>query len=207
MISYVIKCPCMQGRNFFSNKKSAIVCLVSLLIIFMSGFAIASSDAEYEPKGWVTTDTYRVMNFVVLAAALFLLLRKPVSQGLGSRIKGIEDELNELETRKKAAEAELARYSDKLAELDGETEKIIAEYIRQGNEAKARILKEAESAAVKLETQARRGIENEFEKARNNLKEEILEKAFVKAENIIKSKITAKDQNSLIGEYLKKVVA
>ena len=207
MVLSVRKWPGVICKKLFLNKKSAIIFFVALFVIWTGGLATASSGGEHEPKGWVATDTYRVMNFAVLAIALFLLLRKPVSDGLSSRIKGIEDELNELEARKKAAQKELSRYQDNLDKLDQETEKLIAEYVRQGNEAKERILKEAESAAVKLEEQARRNIENEFKKAGIKLKEEILEKALVKAEEMIKSKITAEDQDRLVDEYLKKVVA
>ena len=207
MVLSVRKWPGVICKKLFLNKKSAIIFFVALFVIWTGGLATASSGGEHEPKGWVATDTYRVMNFAVLAIALFLLLRKPVSDGLSSRIKGIEDELNELEAGKKAAEMELSRYQDKLDKLDQEAEKLIAEYVRQGNDAKERILKEAESAAVKLEEQARRNIENEFKKARIKLKEEILEKALVKAEEMIKSKITAEDQDRLVDEYLKKVVA
>ncbi len=207
MGSSIIKWPSVICKKLFLNKKSVIIFFVALSVIWMGGLATASSGGEHGPKGWVATDTYRVMNFAVLAIALFLLLRKPVSDGLSSRIKGIKDELNELEAGKKAAEMELLRYQDKLDELDQETEKLIAEYVRQGNDAKERIMKEAESAAVKLEEQARRNIENEFKKARIKIKEEILEKALVKAEEMIKSKITAEDQDRLVDEYLKKVVA
>ncbi|MCD6224980.1 MAG: ATP synthase F0 subunit B [Deltaproteobacteria bacterium] len=207
MVLSVRKWPGVICKKLFLNKKSAIIFFVALFVIWTGGLATASSGGEHEPKGWVATDTYRVMNFAVLAIALFFLLRKPLSDGLSSRIKGIEDELNELEARKKAAQKELSRYQDNLDKLDQETEKLIAEYVRQGNEAKERILKEAESAAVKLEEQARRNIENEFKKAGIKLKEEILEKALVKAEEMIKSKITAEDQDRLVDEYLKKVVA
>ncbi len=207
MMSDFVKLPGVICNFFRSNKKSVISFLVALFIIMGSSFAMATSGGEHEPKGWVKEDTYRVMNFAVLAIALFFLLRKPVSDGLSSRAKGIEDELNELDAAKKAAEQELARYQDRLDKLEQETEKLIAEYVRQGNEAKARILKEAEVAALKLERQARRNIENEFKSARAKLKEEILEKAIVKAEALIKSKITAEDQNRLVNEYLEKVVA
>ena len=81
------------------------------------------------------------------------------------------------------------------------------EYIKQGNEAKARIIEAAKDSAVKLEEQAKRNIEHEFQKARQELQAEIIEKALVKAEEIINSKITEDDQNRLVDEYLDKVVA
>ena len=156
---------------------------------------------------WMATDTYKVMNFAVLAIGLFFLLKKPVSQALNARIDGIREQLEELEAQKKAAEDELAKYNEKLATLEGEAETIVAEYVRQGEEAKARILSEAEKTAEKLEEQAKRNIENEFKKAKEDIQAEIIDKALLKAEEIIKSKISDDDQNSLVDEYLDKVVA
>jgi F-type H+-transporting ATPase subunit b len=148
-----------------------------------------------------------VINFTVLAVGLFLLLRKPVKQALNDRIQGIKDQLADLENKKKEAEAELARYNEKFQELDKESEKLIAQYIQQGEDAKAKILKEAEAAAEKLEEQARRNIENEFKKAKQQLREEVLDEALSKAESLIKNKISKNDQERLIDEYLDKVVA
>ena len=172
-----------------------------------SGVVAASGGGEQGSKGWVATDTYKVMNFAVLAIGLFLILRKPVSQALNDRIKGIKEQLSELEEKKEEAEKKLAEYNEKFLKLDKEAEQIVAEYIKQGNEAKTRILKEAESAALKLEEQAKKNIENEFKKAKSKLHEEILEQALVKAEDIIQNKITSKDQDKLVNEYLEKVVA
>ena len=189
------------------HKRSAVMVVTVLALLGFIGIALASSGAEGGAKGWVATDTYRVMNFAVLAGALFLLLRKPVSQALDARIKGIKEQLSELEAKKKEAEKQLAAYNEKYANLEQEAERLIAEYIRQGNEAKVRILAEAQTAAEKLQEQARRNIEHEFKQAKVKLQEEILEKALVKAEELIKSKITVQDQEKLVDEYIEKVVA
>jgi F-type H+-transporting ATPase subunit b len=158
-------------------------------------------------KGWVETDWFRVINFVVLAGILFFVLRKPVAEALGSRIEGIKAQLADLEAQKEDAEKKLSAYNEKLSQLEKEAEKIVSDYIQQGNEAKARIIQEAETAAEKLQSQARRNIEHEFERAKQQLQQEVLEKSLVKAEEIIKGKITAKDQNRLVDEYLAKVVS
>lgn len=158
-------------------------------------------------KGWVSTDTYRVMNFAVLAVALVFLLRKPLTQALNGRIKGIQEQLEDLEARKAAAERQLAEYNQKFAQLDQEAEKMLAEYARQGEEARARILQEAEAAAEKMKLQARRNIEHEINRAKARLQAEVTEKALAKAEELIRRQITANDQEKLVDEYLKKVVA
>jgi F-type H+-transporting ATPase subunit b len=182
----------------------AVILLMGLAPAYASG---GEGGHGAESKPWMMTDTAKVLNFAVLAIGLFLVLRKPVSQALSDRIKGIKDELEELESRKAQVEKQLAEYNTKLATLDQEAEQVIAEYIRQGEEAKERILAEAASAADKLEEQAKKNIQNEFKQAKENLQAEIVEKALIKAEAVVKEKISAEDQDRLVDEYLAKVVA
>ncbi len=186
---------------------------LTLSVLLMPAFGLCAAESGHGEgsgasgsKGWVATDTYRVMNFVVLAVGLIILLRKPLSKALKSRITGIQDQLSELEEKKKKAESELAQYNEKLSHLDKEAEKIVTEYVKQGNEAKIKILKEAESAARKLEEQAKKNIEHEFKLAKEKLQSEIFEKALAKAEDLLRDKITNDDQDRLVEEYLNKVV-
>jgi len=193
------------------NRCAGLMIVMTTLLLFLAGPAFCSSGGEgggtIGTKGWINTDTYRVMNFAVLAIGLIILLRKPASNALNDRIKGIKEQLYDLETKKLEAEKNLAQYNERLSLLDKEAEKIVAEYIKQGNEAKKRILDAASDAALKLEEQARRNIEHEFKQARSKLKEEVVEKALVMAEEIIKRNVTGKDQEKLVSEYLEKVVA
>ncbi|NQT69234.1 MAG: ATP synthase F0 subunit B [Desulfobacteraceae bacterium] len=201
------KWPGINRKRRIVTKGSMVIGITTLALFCVVGIVLASSGEAGGTKGWVATDTYRVMNFTVLAVALFLVMRKPVSKALNARIKGIEEHLVELEAKKKEAEKQLAAYNEKFATLEQEADKLIDEYIRQGNEAKERILVEAQAAAEKLEEQARRNIEHEFKQTKLKLKEEILVKALAKAEALIKSKISAQDHEKLVEEYLEKVVA
>jgi F-type H+-transporting ATPase subunit b len=203
------------GRHCRSAEKASVAVIVTLLMVLMfsAGLVMAATGGEHGSgesggaKRWVETDWFRVINFVVLAGILFFVLRKPIAQALGSRIEGIKAQLADLEAQKEDAEKKLAAYNEKLSQLETEAEKIVSDYIQQGNDAKARIIQEAEAAAEKLQSQARRNIEHEFERAKLQLQQEILEKSLGKAEEIIKGKITAKDQDRLVDEYLAKVVS
>lgn len=195
-----------RPSGFKTSCRILIGVLIALLCLSLGTAAAASGEAG-GGKGWVATDTYRVMNFVVLLVALIFILRKPISQALSSRIKTIKEQLESLETQKAEAEKKLAQYNDKLSELESEAEKIIQGYIQQGNEAKAKILKEAESTAEKLQLQAKRNIEHEFSKARQELQQEVVEKSLLQAEEMLKKTISDRDQDKLVNEYLDKVVA
>jgi F-type H+-transporting ATPase subunit b len=199
-----------KGRSKGVFAIRVLVCLMLLAAaVAMPGTILASGGehgAEAAAKGWESTDWYRVMNFAVLAVLLFLVVRKPAARALNGRIKTIASELDELESRKAGVEKQLAEYNNRLALLDHEAEQIIAEYIRQGEEAKARILKEAQASAEKLEEQAQKNIEHEFTQAKNVLQKAVMEKALAKAEEIIKTRISGEDQERLVDEYLNKVV-
>jgi F-type H+-transporting ATPase subunit b len=195
-------------RRFGSKKHRTM--LIGILIVFLClsfGAAMAASDADSGSKGWGKQDWFRLMNFVVLAGGLVFILRKPISQALSARITGIQEQLDRLETQRAEAEKKLAQYNEKLSQLESEAAKIVDAYIKQGSEARAKILKEAEKTAEKLRAQARRNIEHEFEKARQKLQQEVVESALHKAEESLKKEITARDQDKLIDEYINEVVA
>jgi F-type H+-transporting ATPase subunit b len=196
----------MRRKGLLQQAGALGIRLLPVLLAALPAIAAASAGGDHGGGGWEATDTYRVMNFVVLAAVLIYLLRKPASQFLSDRIKGIQEQLEELESKKEAAEQKLAEYNERLNKLSSEAEAIIEQYRKQGETARDRILQEAEAAAEKLEEQARRTIAHEFEQAKKELETEVLEKAIAKAEDKLKQSMTAEDQSKLIDEYVDEVV-
>ncbi|SCY79526.1 F0F1 ATP synthase subunit B [Desulfoluna spongiiphila] len=179
---------------------------VALTLTAGAAFASSGGGHAAEAKHWLTTDTARVLNFVVLMGFLFFVLRKPVSNALSGRISTIKDELDTLEKQKADAEKTLAEYETKIATLEDEVEVILGQYRDQGEAAKKRIMEEAELHAVKLEEQAKRNIDHEFKAARADLKAEIMALALSRAEALIQEKINTDDQEKLVDDYLNKVV-
>lgn len=185
--------------------------VVSLLVVFSVllafGSVWASSEGGHGDSGGKVKDLiWRTMNFVVLAGVLIFLLRKPLAQALESRRQGIRDQLDDLERQKQDAEKRLAEYREKLSVLGKEVDKIVAEYIREGEIAKRKIIEEAQVAAEKLQEQAKKNIEHEFQKAKQLLKAEMAGQAVAMAEELIKKHINKEDQERILDEYLTKVV-
>jgi len=194
------------GRN---KELFLVLGFMAILGFVLSSIAFASSDGGHGEvhNAWLTIDTWKVLNFGILAIVGFFIARKPVSEFFSSRAKGIEDEIKELEQKKADAQNKLAEYQAKFKNLDQESKQIVADYIQQGEEAKTRILAEAEAQAEKLEDMAKRNIEQEFKSAKVKLQQEIVEMAMQKAEEVIIASISSDDQERLVDEYLKKVVA
>ncbi len=182
------------------------------LVTFFCGTIVWASGGGGEGAApavshWVTQDTAKALNFALLAIILFFVAKKPVKEFFTSRIKGIEEELTDLEQKKQEAEKKIAALEARLQDLDGESKKIIETYVQQGEEAKKRILTQAQEEATKLEEMAKRNIDMEFKTATAELKKEITEKAILEAEKLIQSSISSKDQDKLVDDYLEKVVA
>jgi len=196
-------------RSRKNKKWLKIVFFISTIAMTMCGIAWASSDGGHGGvhNAWLKVDTWKVLNFGILAVAVFFIAKKPVAEFFSSRAKNIENEIQELELKKADAEKKLAEYQARFKNLDQESKQIVADYIKQGEEAKTRIIAEAEAQAEKLEDMAKRNIEQEFKTAKANLQQQIVEKAMEKAEEVIKASISSDDQDKLVDEYLKKVVA
>jgi F-type H+-transporting ATPase subunit b len=185
-----------------------VILLMTLSLLLAVGSVFASSGGGHGESSFDKKKDllWRTMNFVVLAGALFLLLRKPASQALEARRQGIRNQLDDLEKQKAEAEKELSEYKAKLARLDKEIDQIVAEYVREGEAAKEKILQEAQVAAEKLREQAKKNIEHEFQGARLELMAEMSDQAVKMAETLIKKNISDEDQKRIVDEYLTKVV-
>lgn len=196
--------------NQFRTKRLIVLqLLVFVFFVTLASIAVASSGEGHETvaKHWTGKDWERVMNFTVLIVALFFAIRRPVADALNNRITTIKTQLEDLESKKDEAAKKLAEYEKKIATLDDEAKQILAQYHEQGEAAKMRILEKAAASAEKMKEQAKRNIENEFNAAKQQLQAEMMTKALEKAEELIKKSISAEDQDHLIDDYLKKVVA
>jgi F-type H+-transporting ATPase subunit b len=189
------------------GKARYAVCFVVVLsVLFAAGAVWASSEGGGSGLDKTKDLIWRTMNFVVLAGALIFLLRKPIAQALEARRQGIRDQLDDLEKQKQEAEKQLAEYKTKLSRLEQEVGAIVAEYVKQGEALKEKIIEEAKASAEKLQDLAKKNIEHEFDKAKQELRAEVADQAVAMAEALIKKNVNDEDQNRIIDEYLTKVV-
>ncbi len=195
-------------RNGKNSLLIAILTGVSLLgfaaLCFAStggGGGAHGGNAQYKDFAW------RVLDFAGLAAIIWWALKKANVKGaLADRRAGIEKALTEAVTARDAAEKKLAEYADKLAKANQEIDQIHEVMRKEGQAEKARIIAEANAAAVRIREQAAQAAEQEVLKARTELREEAGRLAVQLAGQTLKEKIEKTDQDRLVGEYLAKVV-
>jgi F-type H+-transporting ATPase subunit b len=149
---------------------------------------------------------WRTVNFVVFAAVLIKLVSKPAKNFFAQRSQDVATTLEELETRLAEATSALKAAETRLHEVAQEREKIIQQYMAEGEMEKAKILDKANMVAERIKEMAALSIQQETQKATHDLREEIVGMATQMATDMIKEKATYADQQGLVEEYLKKVV-
>lgn len=178
---------------------------ILILALTMSALA-ASGEAHHVDSGVLLKDfLYRVFNFAITFGLLAFFLIKPIRLGLSGRREGIEKTLRQAEDARKEAEAKFAEYDSKLARAAGEIEEIYVEIRREGELERQKILANAQEMATKIRQEAERTAANEIAKAKAELRQEAAQMAVRIAEDILRQKVTAQDQDRLVNEYMQKV--
>jgi F-type H+-transporting ATPase subunit b len=154
----------------------------------------------------ITDFIWRTVNFLVFAAILIKLVAKPAKGFFAKRSQEIAQTLEDLEAKKMSALEALKEAEARLALVDAEREKIIQQYLAEGEMEKAKIVEKAEMVAARIKEMASMSIQQETKKAVQDLKQEVVDLATQLAEDLIKEKVTYADQQQLVEEYLKKVV-
>lgn len=178
------------------------------LVFGLAAVAYASSDAggaEAHGLNWKDF-LFRVVNFVLVFGVIAKLAGKKIVGFFRGRGEAIENQLSELESRKAEAAKRLAEIEASISNLSAEKARIEDEYRRQGEALRDSIVAAAEEKAVQIKEQAVSAAAAEARVAMQDLRAQLAESVVAAAKASLEKKLTAKDQDKLVDEYLTKVV-
>ena len=153
---------------------------------------------------------FQLLHDAVLTAVsvffLFLLMSyllfNPVHEMLKKRRERIQ---NDIDTAKKDKEALKAEYEDKLKNADAEADEILADARKRAAANENHIIAEAKEEAARIIKQAHTEAELEKEKARDEIKREMVEIASLMAGKVVGSRMDTTVQDALVEETLREV--
>ncbi|MCK8601134.1 F0F1 ATP synthase subunit B [Desulfoferrobacter suflitae] len=180
--------------------------LIAGLLLGLQGLALAAEAGGHGHELNWKDFLFRVMNFAIMAAILIKLLKKPMAKYFASRREDIQKMLADLELKKQEAEQKCAEYKAKLAALEEETQKIVSEYVQEGEMERAKILEAAERQAAYIKEQADLSIQQEIKAAKDSLQKEVGELSVTAAEEILRKNMQSDDQERLVRDFMTKVV-
>lgn len=149
---------------------------------------------------------YRVINFSLLVIILFVVLRKtPIKDFFANRVEEIKTNFDDLNREKELAEKRYQELEQKLKDFEASRQEIIDQYKAEGAAERDKIISEAEKRATQILEQAELTIQREIQAAGDMLKQEVLDSAAVKAQEILAKEMKESDQDSLVDEFIKSV--
>jgi len=192
----------IRGKSLFS--------IVSLLLVFFFlfyGMALASEGQEGGDRSGDLWDLFfRFINFALLVIILIWALKKTdIKNFFSARIEEIRQRLNNLKKGKEEAENRYRELESKLKKFEEERKGIIEQFKNEGLAEKEKIIAEARERVKQIIEQAELTIQQEIQSARNRLKQDVVDLAAQKAEEIISKELTEEDQDRLVNEFIERV--
>jgi len=193
-------------RGYEMRVKGALPLLCAASFTALQGVCWASGGGgDGGHLNW-TDFAYRLVAFVILVAILVKLLKKPICSFLTSRREDIQKLLTELESKRLEAEQRSVEQKAKLAALEDETKKIVAELLAEGEAERQKIIESAQKQAAYIKQQAELAIQQEIKTAREDLQEEIGDLTVAAAEALLRKNLKAADQDRLVRDFMTRVV-
>jgi F-type H+-transporting ATPase subunit b len=162
---------------------------------------------EHAPSVNYTEFAASILNFVLWLAIFVFLLRKPVTAFLTSRRRAVVEGLEEAARLKDEAEKKFTEYSDKLAHLDEELQKLRQEMIQAGESERDRIIAEAETRAARMRKDGQFLIDQQMKQLKADLTREAIEAAVGAAEEVLRRETSISDQERLAQDYLANIAS
>lgn len=193
--------PLGSAKLTFSLFSSLFILLISFCVAYASG----GGEGSHEGNKWFDF-FWKTLDFIVLVGFLYWLLASRIKEFFVGRSRDIKETLEKTAVQKAEAEEKFKEYSEKIdkasAEIDGIFEMIKA----QGIVEKQKIIEDAEKVARKIKEDAQARTEQELKKASDQLRVEAVKLSVQMAEEILKRNITARDHETMVKEYMDKVV-
>jgi F-type H+-transporting ATPase subunit b len=185
----------------------ALTFLVAFLP-FTAAMAMAAEEGQVQSEFmtyWITG--WKIINFLILVVFLVKVAKKPLKDFLANRRADISESLNEAEKLKENAETEFSEIRQKIDRIDDQVANITQLIEAQGIAQKERIIKNATTISDRLLKEAQEYSKFELRKAKQRLKEELVDMAIDMAMAKIQEKITPEDQDKLTSDYIKNIAA
>jgi len=147
--------------------------------------------------------TYRIINFVIMAAALVYFLRQPLKDFFADRTDEIRRGLEEGRKALAAAEARMAEVEAKLNNLSSEIAAFKVESERAMEAERERLKQSAETEASRLMEFAQTQIESATRAAKAELKRYAAGQAVELAETMIRQRLDDPARRGLVERFVR----
>ncbi len=153
-------------------------------------------DFSFAVEGWY------IIDFVILVALLFFLLKGPAKRYLEGRHDRIKAELEAATRLREEAESRLRDIDAMMKGLEAEIAVVREQFRQDGEREAARIQQETRGACERLDAALARQREQEVAKLREQLETELVSSVLSAAEAKLKKKLDAKTHARVASDFI-----
>lgn len=162
----------------------------------------AAQETHGVPWGSIFVQTF---NVVFLFTILFILLRKTVVAHFEHRARDYKQLVERAESARKEAEKGRQSIKDRLAKLEASSAQLATQAKTEADELKNRMISEAKTLSARLDQEAQRTASVELEKAKAELRRELLAQALNDSRENLKKNLSSSEQQKLQREFADKI--
>lgn len=180
--------------------------MTKLLILTAAAWAASgghgAEGAHHIPWGSIGIQAF---NFFLLIGLLGFVLRKTVKAHFAHRARDYQELVQRADAAKREAERGHLEIKARLEKLESGAEEGLRQAREEAATLKQRLQEEARVLSEKLEQEARRSAQAELDKAKDELRRELLESALQASSVTLKTSLGSAEQKRLQNEFVDKI--
>jgi F-type H+-transporting ATPase subunit b len=161
-----------------------------------------SAPPEHAEEGEGHESLYHWINFILLAAALVYLGRKPLGAFFGQRSESVRKALDEGRKALEASQAQLKAVEEKLRHLEQDIASFKASAVREMEAEHERLRQAAAAEAEKIRDFTRVQMDAALRAAKLELKNYAVQQAIEQAEAMIRQRLDDAGRSRLFGRFI-----
>ena len=154
------------------------------------------------PDGDGPPAIFMFLNFAVFAGILIAFAGPALRRYMEARHTLIKGALDEASKIRGEAKAQLEEYSRRIADVDSEVSKLVADVRADAEAEKERIIEEGRQQAERMKREAESRIAAEFARARQEIEQEVVAAAISAATTLLRDKTSTSDKTALVDAFI-----
>jgi F-type H+-transporting ATPase subunit b len=147
----------------------------------------------------------QLISFLLLLAALYKLLYRPLLGALEGRTNAIQQQLAEAQAAREEAQRERAAMEERIRAAHAEAQALRERALREAAELRERLSAEARQEATRLVESAQAQVAQDVRRARADLRAEVGALATQIAERVVRKSLTDEDHQRLVRDALARI--
>ncbi|HVK60190.1 MAG TPA: ATP synthase F0 subunit B, partial [Bdellovibrionales bacterium] len=171
----------------------------------VSSLAFGATAGHGAEGGIPSSVMYQAINFILYAGLLTYFLRKPIKNYFAGREVTFKSALTKAQAARNEAEQRKREIQTRINDLESSSAASIEKARVESEALKTRIVAEAQALSKNLKEEAHKTAAFEILRAKNELREDLLNQSILLSKKILTEKIVEQDQRRLQTEFAEKI--